>query len=246
MKGTSIMHNLLNSNINSLTSNSYPGRGIIIGLTPDTTHYVQVYWIMGRSENSRNRIFVLEDNNDVRNQAFDADKLTDPSLIIYSPIRSFGRNHIVSNGDQTDTIYDCLSSHISFEDAIQQREFEPDAPNFTPRISGIVDLEDTKNAYKLSIIKSTYNNPSVCVRNIFKYEKALRGIGHCITTYKGDGMPLPSYEGEPIIVPLFDDIEQTLEYYWKLLDEDNRISLLVKHIEIGTNQVSVRIKNKLR
>jgi IMP cyclohydrolase len=245
MKGRSTMQSILKSNIDRLKSNQYPGRGIIIGLTPDSTQYVQVYWIMGRSENSRNRIFVLDSNNDVRNEAFDMDNLSDPSLIIYSPIRSLDRSHIVSNGDQTETIYESLSTNGSFEDAIQEREFEPDGPNYTPRISGIVDLRDTQNAYKLSIIKSLYNNPSVCVRNMFKYEKAFTGVGHCITTYMGDGTPLPSYEGEPVVVPLFNDIEETLDYYWKLLNEHNRISLLVKHIVIKTNQVCVRIQNKL-
>jgi IMP cyclohydrolase len=180
----------------------------------------------------------------VRNTVFNEDKLLDPSLIIYSPIRSLDFNHIVSNGDQTETIYESLSISGSFEQAIQKRDFEPDGPNYTPRISGIVDLRDTHHAYKLSIIKSLYNNPNVCIRNIFNYRQAFPGVGHCITTYMGDGTPLPSFEGEPFIVPILDDIEETLHHYWKLLNEQNRISILVKHIDIETNQVNIRIKNK--
>lgn len=239
------MNTILEKNLVNLSLNKYPGRGMIIGMTPDSTRFVQVYWIMGRSENSRNRIFVLEDNKDVRNKAFIDSKLIDPSLIIYKPIRSIDKVHIVTKGDQTDTIYNKYSMGGSFEQAIKEREYEPDEPNFTPRISGIVDLNDTCTAYKLSIIKSLYNSSKVCIRNIFSYSDPVPGVGHCITTYQGDGNPLPSYEGEPYIVPVHDNIKETLDFYWNLLYEENRISILVKHIHIQTHEVTIEIKNKL-
>ncbi len=166
-------------------------------------------------------------------------------MIIYKPIRSLGKIHIISNGDQTDTIYNYYSQGGSFEGAINEREFEPDEPNFTPRISGVVDLRHTNIAYKLSIIKSLYNFPEVCIRNIYSYSKSIPGFGHCLTTYKGDGDPLPSFEGEPFIVPITNDIKETLELYWSVLNDENRISVLVKHIHIETNQMVIEIKNKL-
>ncbi len=240
------MQLILNKNLEALKSNPYPGRGIIIGMTPDALKMVQVYWIMGRSENSRNRIFVAEKNMAVRTQAFDESKLTDPSLIIYTPIRSLGTVHIVSNGDQTDTIYNRYDGGGSFEEALREREFEPDGPNFTPRISGVVTLADPNGAYKLSIIKSFYNSSRTCIRNIYHYEKAVPGIGHCITTYMGNGDPLPSFEGEPYILPVTNDIRETLELYWNLLSEDNRVSILVKYIDIQTNKSEIEIKNGLK
>jgi IMP cyclohydrolase len=239
------MQNTLKKNVENLRSNSYPGRGIIIGQSPDEMTIYQIYWIMGRSENSRNRVFVLEENMNVRNKAFDEKKLTDPSLIIYHPIISKDNIHIVSNGDQTNTIFDKISEGGTFEEAIHEREYEPDAPNYTPRISGIVDLNDKSNIYKLSIIKSLDNNPSVCVRSIFSYNQALSGIGHCISTYTGDGTPLPSYEGEPIVVPIFNSCDENLDYYWNLLHSENRISILVKEINRNSNQINILIKNKL-
>ncbi|XEC97292.1 IMP cyclohydrolase [Paenibacillus tarimensis] len=239
------MQSIVEANIHRLETNPYPGRGIIIGLSPDSAKIIQVYWIMGRSVNSRNRIFVREANNDVRNKAFDDSKLTDPSLIIYYPVRSLGESHIVSNGDQTETIYKKILDGGSFEEAISERDFEPDAPNYTPRISGIADLQDRTTSYKLSIIKSLNNNPATKIRNIFYYSKAIPGIGHCITTYMNDGEPLPSFEGEPFILPLHNELEDTLEFYWKLLNEENRISILVKQIDIETNEVQILMKNKL-
>lgn len=238
------MDEILKNNITNLQANNYPGRGIIIGMTPDASRFVQVYWIMGRSKNSRNRIFVLNDNYDVKNKAFDEKELVDPSLIIYTPIRSLDKIHIISNGDQTDTIYNQYCIGGSFEQAINEREYEPDEPNYTPRISGVVDLNGAY--YKLSIIKSLCNTSKVCIRNIFCYSNPVSGIGHCITTYMGDGNPLPSYEGEPYILPLHNNINETLDYYWNLLNEENRISILVKHIHIETNEISIEIKNKLR
>ncbi|WP_373231374.1 IMP cyclohydrolase [Cohnella sp.] len=239
------MKELLKRHIEDLTQNSYSGRGIVIGLSPDESIVFQIYWIMGRSENSRNRIFVMEENGAVKNEAYDESKLTDPSLIIYYPIKSLDKVHIVSNGDQTDTIFDKISIGGSFEEALRERTYEPDAPNFTPRISGIVDLNDTNHTYKLSILKSLYNNPAVNVRNIFSYDQAIPGVGHCITTYSRDGAPLPSFQGEPLIVPIFNSTEENLNYYWSLLNEDNRISILVKSINRESNQFNILIKNKL-
>ncbi|AGA59149.1 IMP cyclohydrolase-like protein [Thermobacillus composti KWC4] len=232
------------ANAEALKSNRYPGRGIIIGMTPDGTRLVQVYWIMGRSENSRNRIFVLEEDGSVRTEARDPAKLTDPSLIIYYPVRQSGGAHIVTNGDQTDTIADAIASGGTFEDALRTRTFEPDAPNFTPRISGIVQPGDKSAAYKLAILKSNRGNEALAQRHFFTYEQPLAGFGHLIHTYQGDGNPLPSFEGEPKLVPLFDDAEQTLEYYWKRLDEENRISLLVKTIPVGGGEAAITIRNK--
>lgn len=228
-----------------LKQNTYPGRGIIIGLSPDQRSIYQIYWIMGRSENSRNRIFVLEDNLDVRNEAFDAAKLTDPSLIIYHPIKSYRHQHIVTNGDQTDTIYEALADGGTFEQAVESREFEPDAPHYTPRISGIVDLGDRHHAYKLSILKSYHHDGSVCVRNLYAFLRWMAGLGHGITTYSGDGDPLPSFEGEPLELPIFNTCEENMTYYWEQLDESNRISLLVKEIRRDTGEVRVLIHNKL-
>lgn len=232
------------ANAELLTGNRYPGRGIIIGMTPDGTRLVQVYWIMGRSENSRNRIFVQEPDGSVRTEARDPAKLTDPSLIIYYPVRVAGGAHIVTNGDQTDTIAEAVTKGGTFEDALRTRTFEPDAPNFTPRISGIVQPGDKSAAYKLAILKSNRGNEALTQRHFFTYEQPLAGFGHLIHTYQGDGNPLPSFEGEPKLVPLFDDAEQTLEYYWKRLDEENRISLLVKTIPIDGGEAVITIRNK--
>lgn len=232
------------ANVEALKANRYPGRGIIIGMTPDGTRFMQVYWIMGRSENSRNRIFVLEEDGSVRTEARDPAKLTDPSLIIYYPVRTAGGAHIVTNGDQTDTIADAMSAGGTFEDALRTRTFEPDAPNYTPRISGIIQPGDKSTAYKLAILKSNRGDGSLAQRHFFTYEQPLAGFGHLIHTYQGDGNPLPSFEGEPKLVPLFDDAEQTLEYYWQRLDEDNKIALLVKTIPVQGGAAAIAIRNK--
>ncbi|OUM94396.1 MAG: inosine monophosphate cyclohydrolase [Thermobacillus sp. ZCTH02-B1] len=232
------------ANAAALRANRYPGRGIIIGMTPDGTRYVQVYWIMGRSENSRNRIFVLEDDGSVRTEARDPAKLTDPSLIIYHPVRVSAGAHIVTNGDQTDTIADFLAKGGTFEDALKTRTFEPDAPNFTPRISGIVQPGDPTAAYKLAILKANRGIESLPQRHFFTYERPLPGFGHLIHTYMGDGDPLPSFEGEPKLVPLFDDAGETLDYYWNRLDGENRISLLVKTIPVRGGEAAITIRNK--
>lgn len=230
--------------IRTLEANSYPGRGIIIGLTPDGTRLLQVYWIMGRSENSRNRVFIGEENGFLRTEAKDPAKLSDPSLIIYYPLRHTGGAHIVTNGDQTDTIYDALLSGGTFEQALARRTYEPDAPNFTPRISGIVDLNDNQFAYKLSILKTNANDESQTLRHLYTYEKAIPGYGHFISTYAGDGNPLPSFQGEPVLVPLQDSIEETANYYWSRLDVANRVSLLVKSIRIADGQTDLHIMNQ--
>lgn len=177
-------------NLESLSQNSYPGRGIVIGLTPDARHCVQVYWIMGRSENSRNRVLSCEGDL-VRTAPHDPSKLRDPSLIIYTCARQFGRCHIVSNGDQSDTVADVMQRGGTFEEALFSRSAEPDAPNFTARITGLVNLDDRLHAYKLSIIKVLGNDPGRCVRHFFNYESAIPGIGHCIHTYSGGGEPPP-------------------------------------------------------
>jgi len=230
--------------IQELSNNSYPGRGIIIGLTPDRTRYVQVYWIMGRSENSRNRVFVPEENGFLRTEAADPAKLSDPSLIIYYPLRHSNGAHVVTNGDQTDTIYDAIRQGGTFEQALATRTYEPDPPNFTPRISGIVDLNDKQNAYKLSILKSNTNDETQTKRQYFHYDNAIAGYGHFISTYASDGNPLPSFAGEPKLAPLFDDAQETANYYWNLLNEDNRISLLVKTIGVNDGTTSLTVINK--
>lgn len=230
-------------NFENLKKNRYPGRGIIIGMSPDSMHMVQVYWIMGRSENSRNRVFV-EDNGYVRTKAFDESRLVDPSLIIYYPAKHFHGQHIVTNGDQTETIHDALAKECSFESALNTRSFEPDAPHFTPRISGIVNVEGSPYTYQLSILKSGNDMGEFCLRYYFNYEKGMPGIGHCIHTYAGDGSPLPSFRGEPYELELFDDIGKTARYYWNALDESNKVSLLVKYIEISGGSFRIIIINK--
>lgn len=229
-------------NMQALRENAYPGRGIVIGLTPDAGCYVQVYWIMGRSANSRNRVFV-EEGDAIRTAPFDESKVEDPSLIIYNCARSMGRRHVISNGDQTDTICRALSGGGTFDEALATRSFEPDRPNFTARVSGLVDLDDI-HAYRLSIIKSMANSPEHCTRHSFGYETAVPGIGHCIHTYAGDGSPLPPFRGEPYPVELVDGLGALADLYWETLSKDNRISLLVKFIDTETGAARTRIINK--
>jgi IMP cyclohydrolase len=238
-----MLKTLNHENIEKLKTNTYPGRGIIIGLSPNSENYIQVYWIMGRSENSRNRVF-LKEHKFVRTEAFDKEKLIDPSLIIYYPIKVYKNVHIVSNGDQTDTIFEALVNKESFETALKRRTFEPDAPNFTPRISGILDLEHPRYDYQLSILKSFGNNQEFCIRNYYNYEKAIPGTGHCIHTYAQDGNPIPSFEGEPFQVPLFDHIDEVATNYWNILNEENKISLLVKFINRKSGDTELRMINK--
>ncbi len=231
-------------NLKALSTNSYPGRGIIIGLTPDEKNIVQVYWIMGRSENSQNRVFLQDPNGFVRTKAFDESKMTDPSLIIYHPVKFLGKKHIVTNGDQTDTIFDYLSEGKSIESALMTRQYEPDGPNFTPRISGLVDLENDGIAYELSILKSFDNTEASSNRQFFKYGTGVAGIGHFISTYQGDGNPLPSFSGEPQLMPLFNDISECAKTYWDTIDAGNKVSLLVKFIDLATGESKTDIINK--
>lgn len=226
-----------------LQRNAYPGRGIILGKSADGTKAAAAYFIMGRSENSRNRVFV-EDGEGIRTQAFDPSKMTDPSLIIYAPVRVLGNKTIVTNGDQTDTIYEKMDKQMTFEQSLRTREFEPDAPNYTPRISGIMHIENGSYNYAMSILKSNNGNPDSCNRYTFAYENPAAGEGHFIHTYMGDGNPLPSFEGEPKLVAIPDDIDTFADLLWENLNEDNKVSLFVRYIDIATGKYMSKIINK--
>ena len=228
---------------NELAGNSYPGRGIVIGKSADGKYAVTAYFIMGRSENSRNRVFV-EDGEGIRTQAFNPSKLSDPSLIIYAPVRVLGNKTIVTNGDQTDTIYELMDKQQTFEQALRTREFEPDAPNYTPRISGIMHIENGTYNYAMSILKSNNGNPDACNRYTFAYQNPVAGEAHFIHTYMGDGNPLPSFEGEPKLVELDGDIDSFTKLVWENLNEENKVSLFVRYIEIETGKYETRIVNK--
>ena len=226
-----------------LKENSYPGRGIVIGRSADGKKAVTAYFIMGRSENSRNRVFV-EDGEGIRTQAFDPSKLTDPSLIIYAPVRVLGNKTIVTNGDQTDTIYEGMDHQLTFEQSLRSREFEPDGPNYTPRISGIMHIENGSYNYAMSILKSSDGDPKSCCRFTYAYEKPLCGEGRFIHTYMNDGNPLPSFEGEPKLVGIQDDMEAFTNMVWESLNEDNKVSLFVRYIDIATGETKSTIVNK--
>lgn len=227
-----------------LSENAYPGRGIIIGKSADGKYAVTAYFIMGRSENSRNRVFV-EDGNGIRTQAFDPAKLTDPSLIIYSPVRVLGNKTIVTNGDQTDTIYELMNNQMTFEQALRTREFEPDAPNYTPRISGIIKVEPEKTFnYAMSILKSANGNPDSCNRFTFTYNNPIDGEGHFIHTYMCDGNPLPSFEGEPKLISIEGNISEFGDSLWENLNEDNKVSLFVRYINLSDGTFESKIYNK--
>ena len=226
-----------------LKSNSYPGRGIILGKSPDGKKAVTAYFIMGRSENSRNRVFV-EDGEGIRTQAFDPSKLTDPSLIIYAPVRVLGNKTIVTNGDQTDTIYEGMDKQLTFEQSLRSREFEPDGPNYTPRISGVMHIENGNFNYAMSILKSNNGNPDSCNRYTFAYENPVAGEAHFIHTYMHDGNPLPSFEGEPKLVEAMDNMEEFADLLWNSLNEENKVSLFVRYIDIETGNYETKIVNK--
>ncbi len=226
-----------------LKENSYPGRGIIIGKSKDGSKAVTAYFIMGRSENSRNRVFV-QDGEGIRTQAFDPSKLSDPSLIIYAPVRVLGNKTIVTNGDQTDTIYELMDKQLTFEQALRTREFEPDSPNYTPRISGIMHVEDGKFNYAMSILKSDNGNPDSCNRYTFAYENCPAGEGHFIHTYMCDGNPLPSFSGEPKLIEISDNMQEFTDMLWNSLNEDNKVSLFVRYIDIATGKYESTIVNK--
>ncbi|MDE3001404.1 MAG: inosine monophosphate cyclohydrolase [Gemmatimonadota bacterium] len=239
------MGKTVETSLDALRNSRYPGRGIIIGRTPDARHFVQVYWIMGRSAGSRNRVFVAE-NETVRTRAFDESALENPNLVVYTPIRVLKARHIVSNGDHTDTIFDAIQDGGSFESALNTRTFEPDPPIFTPRIAGIVDFDDTGAAYRIAILKAIAGSSGSASRQYFSYETAIPGIGHCITTYRDDGDPPPAFTGEPYALELHDDIDANRDSFWELLDEANRVSLLVKFIDAASGNSDLRIVNKYR
>ena len=226
-----------------LSSTTYPGRGIVIGKTPDGKKAAIAYFIMGRSENSRNRIFV-KDGEGIRTEAFDPSKLEDPSLIIYAPVRVLGNKTIVTNGDQTDTIYDLMDKQYTFEQALRTREFEPDAPNYTPRISGVLHFDNGSFNYAMSILKSNNGNPKTCNRYTFAYENPVAGEAHFIHTYMGDGNPLPSFEGEPTLVDVPDNMDDFADLVWNNLNNDNKVSLFVRYINIEDGSYETKIINK--
>mgnify|MGYP000438722303 FL=1 len=226
-----------------LVSNAYPGRGIVIGKSADGKKAVTAYFIMGRSSNSRNRVFV-EDGEGIRTEAFDPSKLEDPSLIIYAPVRVLGNKTIVTNGDQTDTIYDLMDKQQTFEQSLRVREFEPDGPNYTPRISGIMHIENGTYNYAMSILKSDDGRPESCNRFTFAYSNPINGEGRFIHTYARNENPLPSFEGEPKRVDISGDIDEFTNMIWTSLNEENKVSLFVRYIDIETGNYETRIINK--
>ncbi|MBQ5908442.1 MAG: IMP cyclohydrolase [Treponema sp.] len=231
-----------------LTQNAYPGRGIVAGLSADGKYAVSAYWTMGRSAGSRNRVFVKEEENGtevIRTKAFDPTLIAgDPSLIIYAAVRTLGAKTIVTNGDQTDTIFDGLKAGQTFEQSLRSRKYEHDAPNYTPRISSLLDVEGGKYNYAISILKSDMGNPDNTLRFTFTYDAPQKGKGHFIHTYMGDGNPLPSYEGEPTPVAIEGDIDTFTNNIWSWLNEDNKVSLFVRFIKIENGKVEERILNK--
>lgn len=226
-----------------LKGNSYPGRGIIIGKSADGKSAVTAYFIMGRSVNSRNRVFT-ETEDGIKTEAADPSKLSDPHLIIYSPVRKLGNKTIVTNGDQTDTIYELMDKQQTFEQSLRTREYEDDEPNYTPRISGIMHIENGTYNYAMSILKSADGDPSCVERFTFTYSNPVSGIGHFIHTYMGDGSPLPSFEGEPKKITVPNDIDEFTDGLWNALNEDNKVSLFVRFIDIATGEEKTKIVNK--
>ena len=226
-----------------LESNTYPGRGIVIGKSADGKSAAVAYFIMGRSENSRNRIFSEKENGEVIIYPFDASKVEDPSLIIYSPIRVTGNKMIVTNGDQTDTIYDFVKEGKSFEAALETRCFEPDAPNFTPRISGMLEFSENDFTYKMSILKSADEKGSECNRYTYSY-KAINGVGQFIHTYNCDGSPIPTFTGEPRRVAVPNTAEEFADLIWNSLNENNKISLYVRYIDLESGETKSVMINK--
>ena len=224
-----------------LKNNEYPGRGIVIGKSEDGRSIAIAYFIMGRSANSRNRVFT-EDGDTVTIYPADSSKVEDPSLIIYSPIRKIGDNLIVTNGDQTDTIYDFMKDGNTVEEALETREFEPDGPNWTPRISGVVTLDDSES-YKMSILKSQDADGTDCARYTFSY-KLQNGLGHFIHTYKENGNPIPTFEGEPERVAIPNSASELKQLIWNNLNEDNKISLYVRYIDITGGNIENKMVNK--
>lgn len=226
-----------------LKNNPYPGRGIVIGKSADGKNAVTAYFIMGRSVNSRNRVFT-ETADGIKTEAADPSKLSDPHLIIYSPVRVLGNKTIVTNGDQTDTIYELMDKQQTFEQSLRTREYEDDQPNYTPRISGIMHVENGSYNYAMSILKSADGNPDSVERFTFTYTNPLNGIGHFIHTYKANENPLPSFEGEPKKVEIPNDIDEFTSNLWNALNDDNKVSLFVRYIDIETGKATSKIINK--
>ena len=224
-----------------LKDNEYAGRGIVIGTSPDKKNAVCAYFIMGRSENSRNRVFVKEGET-LKTEPFDVSKVSDPSLIIYNAVRKTENSLIVTNGDQTDTVYNLMSGGKSFKESLETREFEPDAPNFTPRISGILYFENGFN-YEMSILKSIDENGSDCCRYTYSYP-SIAGLGHFIHTYNCNGDPLPTFTGEPHRISIKNNIEEFANEIWESLNADNKISLYVRYTDIETGKYTDKIINK--
>ena len=224
-----------------IKDNSYVGRGIVIGTTEDSTKAAAAYFIMGRSENSRNRVFT-ENDGEIKTEPFDISKVEDPSLIIYNAVRMLGDSLIVTNGDQTDTIYDLMSAGKSFKESLETREFEPDAPNLTPRISGILNFKNGFS-YEMSILKSIDEQGTDCCRYTFSYPSKA-GLGHFIHTYVCDGNPIPTFQGEPERVIIPDSIDEFTETLWNNLNSDNKISLYVRYTDPSTGEFEQRLINK--
>lgn len=231
-----------------LSENEYPGRGIVAGLSEDGKYAVSAYWTMGRSAGSRNRIFVAEDENGsevVRTKAFDPTLIAgDPSLIIYAAVRQLNNTTIVTNGDQTDTIFEGLKNGKTFEQSLRSRKYEHDAPNYTPRISSVLNIQNGKLDYAISILKSDNGNPDNTLRFTFSYDNPVKGQGRFIHTYMGNGSPLPSFEGEPELVSIKGGIDEFSRMLWASLNEDNKVSLFVRYIDIATGKFEERIINK--
>ena len=230
-----------------LRDNAYPGRGIVIGRSADGAKAITAYFIMGRSANSRNRVFVTEGEG-IRTEAFDPSKMEDPSLIIYAPVRVLGKYTIVTNGDQTDTVYEGLEKGLTFEQSLRSRTFEPDAPNYTPRISGLMELEGGAYDFSMSILKSADGDPASTERFTFSYEAPKAAEGRFIHTYQGDGSPLPSFSGEPEKVEFTQEMTADIDTFgkrvWDALNEDNKVSLFVRFIDIADGTYETRIYNK--
>ena len=225
-----------------IRDNPYVGRGIVIGKSADGKKACAAYFIMGRSENSRNRIFT-EKNGEIFTEPFDASKVQDPSLIIYAAVRQYQNQLIVTNGDQTDTVYEGLQKGLPFDKALESRAFEPDAPNFTPRISGLLTFENGDFSYRMSILKSIDAEGSACARYGFSYP-SVNGLGHFIHTYVTDGNPIPTFQGEPERVAILNDIDEMTDKLWRALNENNRISLYVRYVDLASGAVEERIVNK--
>ncbi|MFZ2538793.1 MAG: IMP cyclohydrolase [Oscillospiraceae bacterium] len=226
-----------------LNQNNYPGRGIIIGKSADGKNAVIAYFIMGRSENSRNRIFEAT-NDGIRTKAYDESKLIDPSLIIYSPVRVLDNHTIVTNGDQTDTVFECMDEGLTFEQALRTRTFEPDPPNFTPRISGILEQVEGGFNYKLSILKSDCGNEASVQRFFYEYNSPVNGEAHFIHTYQCDGDPIPSFSGEPKAIAIGNCIDEFSDILWTSLNQDNKVSLFTRFINLETGEIRSKIINK--